>query len=199
MGLLSQCIDRLKHWLGFGSGGAEGAGGRAPDASADVPLWVMAGINNNPRVATYAAYVEYGWVQTVTARQTAYFTALGVAPVKTGTKLVNPPRPFFRQTIADNADKWATVARNAVRRQLPHYDQRNVLEIVGIVMADDIRAMIASGEGMARRSPLTLAIYAALAERGGHSTGGLNNTTTDKPLVNTGTMLGSITYQIGHD
>ena len=62
---------------------------------------VEVGIIDDAEVATYASYVEFGWVQRVTAKQAGWFIGQGVDhPPKVGSALVNPARPFLRATAA---------------------------------------------------------------------------------------------------
>lgn len=181
MGLFSKALDKLKRLL-LGS---------KPEPKRCL---VCVGVNNNPRIATYAAYLEYGWTQTVTVPQVGWLNHHGASGIRPGSKLVMLPRPTFATTVRKNTPKWQKIARNAMKRQMPRYQPDDILTLLGTVATDDIKTQIATAEGMPRRKPLTLAIYAAMAS--GHDVAGLNNTTTDKPLVHTGAFLGSISWEI---
>ena len=66
------------------------------------------GIIDDPEVATYAAYNEFGWVQRVTPKQSVYLSGrlnysvkkngFANAPIKPGMTLSSSPRPFLRGT-----------------------------------------------------------------------------------------------------
>lgn len=161
---------------------------------------VNVGVNNNSEIATYATYLEYGWVQTVTARQEAFFRAT-IGPKNaphTGSTLVMPARPTFHSTVLANANKWANIARYTMKNTQGPYNSAVILATVGAVAMSDIKATIATGgnanQTFAERSDLTMLMLQHRAESTGHKAGG--NTATRKPLVLTGHFLNSITYQI---
>lgn len=161
---------------------------------------VNVGVNNNSEIATYATYLEYGWVQTVTARQEAFFRAT-IDPKNaphTGSTLVMPARPTFHSTVLANSNKWVNIARFTMKNTQGPYNSAVILATVGAVAMSDIKATIAQGgntkQTFAERSDLTMLMLQYRAETTGHKAGG--NTATRKPLVLTGNFLNSITYQI---
>lgn len=155
------------------------------------------GIIDNPEIATYAAYQEYGWVQSVTAKQQGWFgRQLGNGP-REGSQLTLPPRPFLRGTMAAEMKKWKHIYTQAFRT---YGTERaaDALSMLGIKAAEDIRETLIRGgtskETFERRSELTQRLYEKQAE--GHNTDGTGNIQGDKPLVKTGALLNAIGYQL---
>lgn len=168
----------------------------------------------DPEIAKYATFVEFGWVQRVTGKQSIFLSnAIGkpvprreggkpnfqAAAIKPGMALVNPPRPFLRGTMAAEAPKWRETAKKALQKTR---DKEKALAILGRQAADDVRMTITSGgtskEKFPERSSLTLELYRQRAEakgRKGKSKGG-GNFMTAKPLVLTGKLLNSIGYEV---
>lgn len=152
----------------------------------------------DPTIATYASYVEYGWVQRVTDKQAYWFAMQGLKnPPQVGSSLVNPPRPFFRSTLANKSNEWEAVFTAGVQR----YGVLNlapVLNLVGMQASSDIKETIISGrvgsESFEERSELTMQLYAS--EGAGHKQDGSGNISVTKPLVKTGAMLNAIGYQL---
>lgn len=161
---------------------------------------VNVGVNNNSEIATYATYLEYGWIQTVTPRQEAFFRAtIGPYNVPSaGSTLVMPARPTFHSTVMLCAKQWVSLASYVIHNTKGPYKSSTVLATVGSVAMSDIKRTIAYGgnptETFAPRSPLTMRMLEYKAKSTGHKAGG--NTATTKPLVLTGHFLNSITYQI---
>ena len=164
-------------------------------------------------IAPYATYVEYGWVQRVTGKQSLFLSnAIGkpvprredgkpnfqAAAIKPGMALVNPPRPFLRGTMAAEAPKWRETAKKALHKTL---DKEKALAILGRQAADDVRMTITSGgtskETFPERSPLTMALYKPLNKSRGKKGGrGAGNVSTSKPLVLTGKLMNSIGFEL---
>jgi hypothetical protein len=163
-------------------------------------------------IAPYATYVEYGWVQRVTGKQSLFLSnAIGkpvprredgkpnfqAAAIKPGMALVNPPRPFLRGTMAAEAPKWRETAKKALHKTL---DKEKALAILGRQAADDVRMTITSGgtskEKFPERSSLTMELYRQKAEAKGRKGKGGGNLTTAKPLVLTGKLMNSIGFQV---
>jgi hypothetical protein len=82
-----------------------------------------------------------------------------------------PPRPFFRTAIANNKGDWANLLRNALRRK---HDTRAALDELGRTIVEQIQESISEGA------------WEPLKRPEGFRT----------PLVKTGTMLNSITYEV---
>ena len=155
----------------------------------------------DPGVARYAAYVEFGWVQRVTGKQAGWMRAQGVS-VPPGATLHSPPRPIFHATAQGHSKEWCAVARNAWKQGAPlaagNAAQKAVkaLETAAVAAQNEVVNTIATGGaayGFPKRSPLTMALYAALNK--GHKAGG-GNTSTGKPLALSGRLLASIGYQM---
>lgn len=148
-------------------------------------------------IATYASYVEFGWVQRVTPKQAHWFVHQGVShPPKPGSSLVNPARPFLRSTVAACSKDWAELFKRAVKKNgVEHIDL--ALNLVGIKATDDIKETLIKGgtklDTFDRRAKLTMELYEGEAAE--HETDGTGNLQTDKPLVKTGSLLNAIGYR----
>ena len=150
-------------------------------------------------IATIAQYLEYGWVQSVTKRQSGWFARdprnLGVPP---GSVLFMPPRPFLRATLRHKADEWVEI----VKRAYVEYngDLEKVLARVGMAAVADIQNTIATGgvdgEQFPRRSPLTMLLYEIYRQEGKNKGDGSGGSYGDKPLFNTGRLHGSISFEL---
>lgn len=163
------------------------------------PMSVNVGIINNPQVAKYAAYLEYGWVQTVTGKQAKWFRAqLGDDAPKRGSVLIMPPRPIFAATKRACGDKWANYVKTAISTSNGRVDTEKLLAAVGTIAAGDIRNTIAhngtADERFADRAPLTLALLSKQAE--GHRTDGSGSLSRSQALVRSHALINSIHYQI---
>lgn len=155
---------------------------------------VLVGIFD-PEVATYGTYLEYGAVQRVTAKQAGWFRHEHGINMRVGATINLPPRPFMRETMTKNREKWQKVAQNTLQK---YRDTTKALEMLGLVASVDVKDTVETGEGMARRSPLTLLMYSSDARQGGHRLNGTTNqTTNDKPLYRTGRLANSISFKIG--
>ena len=154
-------------------------------------------------MAEIATYLEYGWVQRITKAQAGYFRhtyGIGLHP---GGTLNLPPRPFFRGTFAAEYKKWAQLGGKAVF----HYNSlTKALQLVGMTAQGDIQATIRNGgtstEKFPRRSPMTMEILRKNAE--GHEARGKNvsgggASATDQPLILSGRLLNSISFEIVKD
>nr|DAH44248.1 MAG TPA: virion morphogenesis protein [Caudoviricetes sp.] len=165
-------------------------------------------------VAEYATYVEYGWSQRVTVKQALFLSnALGkpvaagkngmpnvkAAAVKPGTTLVMQPRPFMRTTVAEKQKSWI---HKLGRIFANSHDSAQSLALVGQEAVSDIKQTIASGGsgGMKfdKRKPMTMEMYKRQAEGKRISKGSVDvsNLKTDKPLVNSGKLLKSISFWV---
>ena len=226
MGLIGSAIDKVRKILGKivnpGGGGApggapstggttvatiggSGSGGGASGfsggssgggASGSGMVYVRVGVLNNPRVATYATYLERGWVQTVTEAQAGWLNAHGGAGIRPGARLIMVPRPTFATAAQQGKERWRKMAQALARRQSPHIDLEAIATVIGADMQSAVKEIIATGGGFAERRPLTLAIYAAeLAgdNRGAEPGAGM---TRAQPLVKTGEFLGSIAFEV---
>ncbi|MDY5050864.1 MAG: hypothetical protein SPF17_05520 [Candidatus Mucispirillum faecigallinarum] len=96
-----------------------------------------------------------------------------------GTKNI-PPRPFFRNAISDNTDKWALSIKNQLKSM--GITDKNVVEKAlkrtGQLMRSDIQQSISEG-GFKPLKPATI-------KRKGKAT----------PLVDTGDMRNAISYEV---
>ena len=162
------------------------------------PGTVLIGITD-PKVAQYASYQEFGWVQRVTPKQHGWLGAHAgwdKAP-KAGASLVLPPRPFMHSTFLAKSRRWIQIAVNAPR-VMGLYDTEKLLALVGAEAVSDIQMTIKSGGNEAmtfeERHPLTMAIYAQRAQ--GHRTDGAGGISVKKPLTLTGRMVGAVHFDI---
>ena len=166
-------------------------------------------------IAEYAQYVEFGWVQRVTPKQSLFLSGAIGRPVpmgdrgqpdfanpaiKPGVALVNPPRPFLRGTLVAEQEKWKAVLKKALAGMK---DPSTALAVLGTVAAQDVQATIASGgtskEKFPERAPLTMELYAA--QSAGRKTGGKNHSSkassaTTQPMVLSGALLHSISFEV---
>ena len=124
--------------------------------------------DNGTKVVDVAQYLEYGWTQTVTAKQRAWLLANSGVDVKRGT-LHLPPRPTFGFTYQTCKGKWeragsklfSKFAENPISVALRAY------EILGLMAVNDLKNTIqTNGKGsFPERSPLTLLLYGQNLEK----------------------------------
>lgn len=170
----------------------------------------------DPEIAKYATYVEYGWAQRVTTKQSLYLSnaigkpvprggdgkfAFDKAAIKPGTALVNPPRPFLRGTLAAEGGKWLKVLKASLKRgDAP----MKALAVVGTIAQQDITETIARGgtskEKFPERSELTMALLDQ-AQKGrkrpsGKNASGASASNRTQPLVLTGKLLNAIKFDV---
>lgn len=94
-----------------------------------------------------------------------------------------PPRPFFRNAIAEKKDEWAaTIGRGLAAGK----DAKTILEVVGAQIKGDIQESISNLIEPAL-SPVTL-------ERRKNRKVMPNQ--SDKPLVDTRVMIGDVNYEV---
>ncbi|HGK4675246.1 TPA: hypothetical protein ACJ2WV_004547 [Kluyvera georgiana] len=91
-----------------------------------------------------------------------------------------PPRPFFRNAIAEHESEWADAIARGIRAGYP-VDQ--VLEVVGAQIHGDVQESIAQ----LMTPPLAASTIAARKSKGNNST---------KPLVDTKVMIGDVNYEV---
>jgi len=116
--------------------------------------------NGGPPVAAVAAMNEYG------------------DPARN-----QPPRPFFRNAIADYKEEWAAAIARGLEQGM---DARSVLESVGALMEGDIYQSI-SELMEPELSPVTL-------ER--RRTRKVLPNSSTKPLVDTRVMIDDVNYEV---
>lgn len=155
---------------------------------------------DGPKVADVAVWQEYGWAQVVTHKQIGWFAGQGIH-MPLGSTLHLPPRPVFHATAAANKSKWQVTFQRLVKNKLATAPEQIIMQgmaLTGQMVQQDLQDTIinggAGGQPFARRSPLTMALYAAQAQ--GHRVQGRNQTTTNKPLYRTGLFAESIAYEI---
>lgn len=91
-----------------------------------------------------------------------------------------PPRPFFRNAIAEHESEWTDAIARGIRTGYP-VDQ--VLEVVGAQIQGDVQESIAQ----LIAPPLSASTIAARKSKGNNST---------KPLVDTKVMIGDVNYEV---
>lgn len=171
------------------------------------------GIIDDPEVATYAAYNEFGWVQQVTRKQSAFLSGvLGYdvksrgfenAPFKPGNTLSSPPRPFLRGTASAKKDEWRDMIAEGIStlgvKALPQ-----IMELTARQAQVDVQETIKNNgtdkEKFPARSPVTLELYKAMygttakgRPRKIESDSGMAR---EQALFLSGTLLQSIGYEI---
>ena len=175
------------------------------------------GIIDNPDVAKYATYNEYGWVQRVTGAQSLFLSgALGrpvpmvggkpqwsAAAVKPGSTLTSPPRPFLRATVRDCYQDWQKQAKQILQVVGPTGVEKSVLYMARLAQVDVQETIRNNGtprEKFPERSPLTLALYEAwdgVSSKGRkRKISGDSGSKRSQALIKTGTLLGAIGYQV---
>ncbi len=88
-----------------------------------------------------------------------------------------PARPFMRDTIAHNKDEWGAEMGAALKAS--GYNAHNALNIVGEKIADQMKAEIK-----------------AFGEAGGNAPSTIRKKGFDAPLVDTGHMRDSVSYEV---
>lgn len=171
------------------------------------------GIIDDPEVATYAAYNEFGWVQRVTPKQSVYLSGrlnysvkkngFANAPIKPGMTLSSPPRPFLRGTADAKKEEWSDLIAQGIKtigvQQLP-----KIIELVARQAQVDVQETIKNNgtdkQKFPDRSPLTKELYegkfsttSSGRKRKIESDSGAGR---DKALLLSGTLLQSIGYEI---
>lgn len=162
--------------------------------------------HNGTPTSEVALYLEYGWVQRVTAKQTGFFWGHGLNVHNT---LNLPPRPTFAYTAKRNHDKWEKLGAKVLGSSefvlKPLATALRALNTVCLVAQSDVQETITTnGHGsFAPRSPLTIAMYSA--PYWGSASGEVHNkrnasakntSMSTKALVYKGDFLRSITYEI---
>ena len=162
--------------------------------------------HNGTPTSEVALYLEYGWVQRVTAKQTGFFWSHGLNVRNT---LNMPPRPTFAYTAKRNHEKWEKLGAKVLGSSefvlKPLATAIRALNTVCLVAQSDVQETITTnGHGsFAPRSPLTIAMYSApyWSRTGGEvrnkrNVGAKNASMSAKALVYKGDFLRSITYEI---
>lgn len=91
-----------------------------------------------------------------------------------------PPRPFFRNAIAEHESEWTDAIARGIRAGYP-VDQ--VLDVVGAQIQGDVQESIAQ----LMTPPLAASTIAARKSKGNNAT---------KPLVDTKVMIGDVNYEV---
>lgn len=91
-----------------------------------------------------------------------------------------PPRPFFRNAIAEHESEWTDAIVRGIRAGYP-VDQ--VLEVSGAQIQGDVQESIAQ----LMAPPLAASTIAARKSKGNNSI---------KPLVDTKVMIGDVNYEV---
>ena len=130
------------------------------------------------------AKVEVGFFPTAT--YTDGKPVAGIAAVHehgSVTKRI-PARPFFRPATLNNQSKHSKVLADATRKAFAGGSLKDGLEILGQVVVGDIKDAIEAVDEPELKQP-------TIDARARRHSGGLSS---DKPLVDTGTLLNSVEY-----
>ncbi|MCE9797782.1 hypothetical protein LZ663_20255 [Citrobacter portucalensis] len=95
-----------------------------------------------------------------------------------------PPRPFFRNAIAEHEKEWGDAIGRGIRAGYP---VGQVLEVVGAQIQGDVQESISKLIDPPL-SPTTLHIRRTRKER---------RTDSTKPLVDSKVMIGDVSYEVG--
>lgn len=103
-----------------------------------------------------------------------------------------PPRPFFRTTSAEKRQEWANTAEQLARAAaLGKIKPDAVIEGVAMAAGGHVRATITKIQAPALKTATVQARKNRLAD-GGKSA----KSTIEKPLVDTGIMLNTLSYEV---
>jgi hypothetical protein len=173
---------------------------KADKLSCEVGIKAGARYKSGIPVSEVATYLEYGWIQAVSPKQSKWFKADGVYNIKSGTTLINPPRPTFRTAAELHGDEWLQIGSSNLNGFIdnPYNAITQALKIMGMAAVQDIQECITTGGygDFIERSPLTMLLYANAAQKGKKRIKGQNQTTTTKPLFKTGKFAASIAFNI---
>lgn len=134
--------------------------------------------------------VQVGWFESSTyengmkVAQVAYMDEFG--------RLSNnqPPRPFFRNAIKDNKLRWSQTIQKISKDILNGSNVLTSLNLLGVVVESDVRKSITDLISPAL-SPVTIAIRKQKLAKGRSVA-----STIEKPLVDTGYMLATLTSEV---
>jgi len=102
-----------------------------------------------------------------------------------------PPRPFMRTAIAENQDNWAKIVEQGARSILSGKDTANsVMEKLGLFAVGNVKEKIST---ITNPALAQATIDNRLNRRANKKTVG----SLTKPLVDTGTMLATVTHEVG--
>lgn len=164
---------------------------------------VKVGIIDNPEIATYAAYNEFGWVQRTTPKQRHFLAKEFDVHLKEGTVLLNPPRPFLRATASANSDDWGKTFAEALKN-LGIKNFQQAAKLMARQAQADIQETIRNNgtknEQFPDRSGMTAKIYevkdARTAKGRKRKRERDSGSASEKALVKTGALLSAIGYEI---
>ena len=117
----------------------------------------------------------------------------------------SPPRPFFRNAISENAEKWSENAETLMN--MHNGDTSAVLEMMGQIIRDDVMRSIGTIVSPAL-SPVTILLRDRFPMRDGMTfsdvikarddvRAGVTGSGSNKPLIWTGHMQNSVDYEVG--
>lgn len=154
------------------------------------------------KVSKVAEFIEFGWVQPVTAKQHRWFAGHGVF-LRSGTALRSPPRPVFQTVLNAKGKSWKKAGNDVLKglENSPLNKIQQALTTLGLKAQQDLQDAIINGavdgEKFAERSEVTLLLYSGDAKKGKHKMDSTpNQTTTRKPLYRTGLLASSIAFNI---
>lgn len=117
----------------------------------------------------------------------------------------SPARPFFRNAISENADKWADNAESLMKYH--DGDTEMVLNLMGEIIKDDVMRSIGTLVTPSL-SPVTVLLRDRFPMREGMTfsdvlaarddvKNGVTGNASSKPLIWTGHMQSSVDYEVG--
>lgn len=127
-------------------------------------------------LAHLALIQEYGRVITVTPRMRSYLKFKGL---NVGTSVVIPPRPFMAQSFENNQVELESITEQLENEILTKKKTMDLaLNQIGLIHVDQIKNTIRNGD-FEENHPFTI-----------------EQKKSSKPLIDTGQMINSVTYEV---
>lgn len=120
--------------------------------------------SGNPSLTQIMEWLNFGWVQAVTPKQSAYFHLNHGINLKVGNSLVLPPRPFFTGVFYEKREALLEHLKTYLKQGI---SPRDAVLRVAREMQDAAQAAIAQGHtetmDFARLAPMTMELKAQKA------------------------------------
>lgn len=150
---------------------------------------------NGTKVSDVANILENGWVQRVTAKQSAFLKSHGLK-VSPGSTLNCPPRPFFSNTVKNKSEQWVKLGERyfIANFSIENADNAviNGLTAIGMKAVADIQDTLYDNDGIAPRSEATLQMYSSATSNATEDSG----TGRKQSLYKSGLLFNSIAFEM---